>query len=136
MSAHAPEAEGAPTPSEAKVILGGGGTPPPGGRPSSGDGGGTEPPVGLPLVAFISAVGHSVATAAQDLRSKPAPAGAPGVELRGASLTIKGIVTWDEGGSLRLRPAKPGDADSVVSQVLLTYEPVPRLTAPTKTGSP
>ncbi len=124
-----------PAPSETKVVLGAGATPPNGGEPPSGAGGGAEPPAGLPFAAFISAVGSGVAAAAQDLRTKPAPAGAPGVELRSASLTIKGVVTWDDAGAVRLQPAKPGDADSVVSQVLLTYEPVPRLMPTGKAGT-
>lgn len=135
-SAEVSEGEGVPAPPTVTVIPGGGATAPSAGGPPSGGGAGTEPPAGILLAAFISAVGNSVAGAAQDLRARAAPAGAPGVELRGASLTIKAMITWERAGTVRLQPAKPGDPDSVVSQVVLTYEPVPRLTPSGKEKAP
>ena len=106
------------------------------GPPAGGGGAGEGTPVtGMPLAAFIAAIGRSVAAAAQDLRAMPVASGAPGVELRGASLTIKGVVTWDPVGTLRLQPAQPGDAEAAVSQLLLNYEPVPRLPAPGPAGT-
>ncbi len=112
--------------------------PPTGAGGGSTTGGGGEsgaPAPGMPLPAFIAAVGRSVATAAQDLRAMPVPRGAPGVELRGASLTIKGVVNWDPAGTLRLQPAQPGDAETAVSQLLLNYESVPRLPTSDPTGT-
>ena len=108
----------------------GGGATTGGGGPGAG-----APTPGMPLHAFIAAVGRSVAAAAQDLRVMPVPSGAPGVELRGASLTIKGVVNWDLAGTLRLQPAQPGDAETAISQLLLNYESVPRLPTAGPTGT-
>ncbi len=132
MSAKETDLPPGPAPSQAAVHVaqvssppvGAGGSVPGGGGP--GEGGSA---LGVPLPAFIAAVGRSVAVAAQDLRAMPAPSGALGVELRNASLTIKAVVSWDAAGTLRLQPAAPGDTETAISQLLLNYEPVPRLPA-------
>lgn len=103
---------------------GGGGAPPSDGGTA---GGGTPPPSGMRLDHFVGAVGLSVAAAAQNLRATPVPAGTPGVELRSATLTLKASVTWDAQGVMHLSPAKPGEAESALSQLVLAFEPVPRL---------
>ncbi len=123
MGTQGPEGRGQPGGPEAHALA-----------PSAGPGGGpaAEPTTGIPLASFILAVGKSVEAAAQDLRASVLPPGAPGVELRGASLTIKGVLTWDLQGAQMLRPARPADAEPTVSQLVLTYETAPRVPTPGK----
>ena len=82
------------------------------------------------LEHFVGAVGLSgAAAAAQNPRATPVPPGVPGVELRETTLTLKANVTWDAQGAMHRSPAKPGDSEAPLSQLLLAFEPVPRLPA-------
>jgi hypothetical protein len=105
------------SPSEGKGEAGGG-------TPQSGTGGGDE---GMELEKFVANLGATLALAAHALSSAPSEGvtNKPVFQPRNFTINMNVHTGWNDNGTIMLRPTGPGSKAEEVSQLSISFEPLP-----------